>query len=125
MHEVILGQLAQTKARSDAVKKFATTLVEDHTKANEQLKAAAKDAGIPVPDKMLDVHQKHVEFFKEYKGTNFDADFVKHEITDHEKAIALFTRASKEAKNPKIKAFAAKTLPTLQNHLEQAKKLQR
>jgi putative membrane protein len=124
MHEVELGKLAQTKGRTDAVKKFGETLVNDHTKANEELKKIAKEANIPVPDKMLDKDQKDVEMFKEYKGTNFDADFAKHEVKDHEEAIALFTRASKEAKNDKIKAFATKSLPVLQKHLEEAKKIQ-
>ena len=124
MHEVEISKLAQTKARNDAVKKFAETLVNDHTKINDALKAAAKDANIPVPDKLLDEHQKEVDMFREYKGTNFDVDFVKHQVKDHEQAVALFTRATKEAKNEKIKDFATKYLPTLQSHLEQAKKLQ-
>jgi putative membrane protein len=124
MHEVELGKLAQTKARNEAVKKLAETLVNDHTKANEELKKVAKEAGLTVPDKMLDKHQKDVEMFREYKGANFDADFVKHQVKDHEEAVALFTRASKEAKNDKVKAFAAKTLPTLQQHLETARKIQ-
>jgi putative membrane protein len=124
MHEVELGKLAATKAQNADVKKFAQKLVDDHTKANEELKAAAKDANIEVPAKMLEKHQKHVEHFREYKGSNFDADFVKHEIKDHEEGIALFTRASKELKNEKLKAFATKTLPVLKEHLEMAKKLQ-
>jgi putative membrane protein len=123
MAEVELGKLAQTKARNEGVKKLAEMLVNDHTKANEELKKVAKEAGLEVPEKLLDKHQQAVTMFKEYKGTNFDADFVKQQIKSHEEGVALFTRASKEAKNEKIKAFATKTLPTLQQHLEHAKKL--
>jgi putative membrane protein len=123
MHEVQLGKIAEAQAKNDAVKKFAQMLVKDHTKANGDLKAAAKAANIAVPTELDEKHKKHLEFFKNYKGTNFDQDFVKHEVTDHTEAVALFTRASKEAKNKDIKNFATATLPALQKHLEEAKKL--
>lgn len=123
MHEVELGKIAADKAKNEDVKTFAQQLVKDHTKANEGLKTAAKAANIAVPDEMLEKHKKHVEMFRNYKGTNFDQDFLKHEVADHTEAVALFTRASKEAKNRELKDFATKTLPVLQQHLEQAKKL--
>ena len=124
MHEVEISKLATTKAGDAEVKKFAQKMVDDHTKANEELKAAAKEAGLALPDKMLDKHQKHVDEFKTYKGDNFDADYLKHAVKDHEEGVALFTRATREAKNPKIKEFATKTLPVVKEHLEMAKKLQ-
>jgi len=123
MHEVELGKLAAAKATNDGVKKFAERMVTDHTKANEELKTAAKAANIAVPEKIDDKHQKEIDRFKDYKGTNFDADYMKHMVTDHTEAVALFTRASKELKSKELKDFATKTLPTIQGHLEEAKKL--
>jgi putative membrane protein len=124
MAEVALGKIAETQARNADVKKFAEMLVTDHTKANEALKKAAKDAGIDVPDEMNKEDQKVVDRFKNYKGSNFDQDYMKHMLSDHVKDIAAFKRASKEAKNPKIKDFAAKSLPILQAHLDAARKIQ-
>jgi putative membrane protein len=123
MHEVALGKIAENRAKSDAVKQFGEQLVKDHMKANENLKSAAKAANIPVPDKIDAQHQKEIDFFKNYKGTNFDKDFLQHEVKDHTQAVALFTQASKEAKHKEIKDFATTTLPVLQKHLETAKKL--
>jgi putative membrane protein len=123
MHEVMLGKIGAARAKSDDVKAFAEKMVKDHTKANEDLKAAAKSANIPVPTALDEKHQKHIDKFKDYKGTDFDADFAKHMVTDHTKAVALFTRASKEAKNPAVKDFATQTLPVIQGHLDAAKKL--
>jgi len=123
MHEVELGKIAQTMAKNDDVKKFAEQMVKDHTKANEELKTAAKAANIPVPAKIDEKHQKHIDAFKDYKGTNFDQDYMKHMVTDHTEAVALFTRASKELKNKELKDFATRTLPVIQGHLEMAKKL--
>src|SRR3954469_15134603 len=94
MHEVELGKIAAAMAKNDDVKKFGEMMVKDHTKANEELKAAAKNAGITVPEKIDEKHQKHLDAFKNYKGTDFDADYMKHMVTDHTQAVALFTRAS-------------------------------
>jgi len=124
MHEVELGKLASTQAKDAEVKKFAEMMVTDHGKANEELKKAAKEAGLEVPDKMNEEHQKEFDKFKDYKGTNFDQDYMKHMLSDHEKDVAEFKRASKEAKNPQIKDFAAKTLPVVQAHLDAARKIQ-
>lgn len=124
MHEVALGKIAAKKATSDAVKKFGERMVTDHGKANADLKKAAATAGLSVPETMNEKQQKEVERFRNYTGSDFDRDYMKHMISDHESDLALFTRASKEAKNPAIKEFATKTLPVIQAHLEAAKKIQ-
>jgi putative membrane protein len=123
MHEVELGKLAQTNASSADVKKFGERMVKDHTKAGEELKAAAQAAGIGIPLQMLPEHQKHVEKFKTLHGAEFDKAYSAHMVKDHEKAVSLFEKASKSAENPKIKEFATKTLPTIKEHLQMAKKL--
>jgi len=123
MEEVEVGKIAMTKAANADVKKFAEMMVKDHTKANEELKTAAKAAGVEVPTKLLEKHQKHLDVFKDYKGADFDKDYMKHQVADHVEAVALFTRASKELKNKELKDFATKTLPHLQHHLDEAKKL--
>ncbi len=124
MLEVMLGKMAASKATSDSVKKFGERMVTDHGKANENLKKAAAVAGYTVPDSLNEKDEKTYEHFLNYKGSDFDRDYVKHMLTDHEEDVALFTRASKEAKNPAIKDFATKTLPVLESHLEAVKKLQ-
>lgn len=123
LHEVALGKLAAAQGQSEAVKKFGQMMVDDHTKANEALKAAAMKAGLTVPEKMTDEHQKMVDKFKGMKGEEFDKAYAKHMVEDHEKAVAMFTTAGKEAKDAGIKEFATKTLPTLQKHLDEAKQL--
>jgi len=125
MHEVELGKVAADKAKDPAVKQFGQQMVTDHGKANEELKKTAKNAGLEIPDKMLEKHQKEFDRFKNLTGDQFDREYVKHMIKDHEEDVAEFTRASKEAKNPAVKEFATKTLPVVQKHLEAVKKLSR
>jgi len=123
LHEVQLGKMAQSQAASDEVKKFGEKMVADHTKANEELTAAAKAAGIPVPKAMLPKHAKHVEMFKNKKGEEFDKAFMAHAVKDHEESVALFKGASENLRNPGLKEFATKTLPVLEEHLKMAKEL--
>jgi putative membrane protein len=123
MAEIALGKIAQTKATDPDVKRFAQDLVADHTKANEKLMAIAKQLNLSMPTQLPADKQKEVERFRNYTGTNFDKDFVQHEIKDHEKAIELFTQASKECKNEQLKNYATQTLPGLKEHLQMAKKI--
>jgi len=123
MLEVELGKLAAARAKNDDVKKFGERMVKDHTKANEELKAAAKAAGVEVPAKLMDKHQKTLDMFAGYKGDDFDRAYVKDMVKDHEEDVALFTRASRDLKSKELKDFATKTLPTLKEHLEMVKKL--
>src|SRR5437588_6359038 len=48
--EVELGQLASSKASSDEVKKFGQRMVEDHGKANDQLKQLAQSKNVDLPN---------------------------------------------------------------------------
>lgn len=123
LHEIELGKIGAAQAKREGVKALAQMLAKDHAAAHAELVAAAKAANIPMPTKMGENFQKHVDAFKNYKGENFDRDFLKHQIEDHTEAVALFTRASKGAKNKLVKDFATRTLPALQKHLDAAKKL--
>lgn len=121
--EVEMSKIAKDRATDPDVKKFAEKLFTDHTKANEELEKAAKDANIPVPMKPEPEQQKHVDMIRDYTGADFDKMFVKHMIDDHEKDIKMFTRAAKELQNEKLKDFAEKTLPALKEHQDMAKKI--
>jgi putative membrane protein len=123
MHEVAAGKLAAAQGKSEAVKKFGQKMVDDHSKANDELKAAAKKANLDVPAKLDDEHQKHIDHLKGLKGEEFDKAYIKHMIEDHEEDVAEFTRASKEAKDAGVKEFATKTLPVVQGHLDEVKKM--
>jgi putative membrane protein len=116
MMEVEMGKMGQKQAKSADVKKFATLMVTDHTKANNQLKALAKKKGVtleseaPKMDKMDDA--------------SFDKDYMADMVKDHEKDVAEFEKQAKDGSDADVKAWANKTLPTLKKHLELAKETQ-
>ncbi len=120
MAEVELGQLAQENGQSQEVKDFGKKMVEDHTKANDQLKQLASQKGVSLP-KSLDAKDKATKArLEKLKGTQFDQAYMKDMVTDHKKDVAEFQKESKSAMDPDLKSWAGETLPVLQGHLKMA-----
>ena len=123
MYEGRLSYLVGAQSKNRAVRKFAVEVVAGHIVGSTELKAVAKDAGIELPTELDDTHRKLYAAFEQYKGADLDGDFVSAMAARHAVAVVLFTRASKQAKNPAVKNFATAALPTIQKHLEAARKL--
>jgi putative membrane protein len=124
MMEVQLGELAQQKASSQAVKNFGSMMVRDHSKANDELKALAGNKNITLPPAPGEDHMDHIKKLSEKSGKEFDKDYISMMVDDHQDDIDKFEKCSKDAKDPELKAFADKTLPKLREHLAAAKKIQ-
>lgn len=123
MHEVELGKIASMNAADPEVKKFGERMVADHSKANQELMDAAKRANIPVPTVLPTDKQKELDRFRNLKGADFDRQYMSHMVKDHDEDVALFSQATKDLKDPGLKAFATKALPTLQEHQKLAKQI--
>lgn len=123
MAEVKLGKMAQERGASAAVKKFGEHMVMDHTKANKELLAIAKRKGMEVPAGMDLKHKAVMDKMAALQGPAFDKAYAQHMVMDHVEAVKLFENASTKCQDRDLKAFAMKTLPTLQEHLNEAKKL--
>lgn len=121
--EVALGRLAAAQAQSQAVKTFGQRMVDDHTRAGEALKTAARQDGIDLP---ADAASKPADTaaLADLRGAAFDRAYAKRMVEDHEKAVALFRGAARNDGSSNLKAFAQKTLPTLEEHLRMARALQ-
>jgi putative membrane protein len=123
MAEVELGQLATQKASSDDVKKFGQRMVDDHSKANEELKQVAGSKGIDLPMSLNAKDQATKDRLSKLSGDAFDRAYLQDMVKDHIKDVAEFQHESKSGKDSDIKNFASQTLPTLQEHLNQAKSI--
>jgi putative membrane protein len=118
--EVQLGQLAADKASSDEVKKFGQRMVTDHGKANDELKSLAQQKNITLPTD-LDAQDKALhDRLTKMSGAAFDRAYMQHMLADHRKDVNEFKRESTNGKDPEVKAWAGKTLPTLEEHLKMA-----
>ncbi|CAN7751169.1 DUF4142 domain-containing protein [Cupriavidus necator] len=120
--EIDASNLAQAKASSSAVKSFASQMLQDHRAAAAELKRVATTKGVQLPTTPSDQDLKTLEGLGTLNGASFDSQFaIEVGVKAHTEAVALFRKASAEAKDADIKDFAKKTLPTLEHHLEQAK----
>jgi putative membrane protein len=115
--EVQLGELATQKAENSAVKDFGQRMVSDHGKANAELRRIAESKGAMLPAEMSHRENFEVDRFQKLSGKDFDKEYVEHMVKDHKKDVKEFQDASKELTDPDLRAFAEKTLPTLQEHL--------
>jgi len=123
MMEVELGRVAAQQGTSDAVKQFGQRMVDDHSKANDELKQVATTKGLTLPAELDEKHKNDLAKMSKLTGAEFDKAYSKAMLSDHNKDVAAFEKQSKKGTDPDIKAFAAKTLPTLQEHLQLAKAL--
>lgn len=123
MEEVAAGKMGEGKARHADVKSFASMLVTDHTANNQELQSLAKQKGVTLPAALPRKEQKKID--KMQKAKDFDKTFVDVQgLSDHKHDIQEFEKASRNAKDPDVKAYAAKTLPVLQKHLQRAQELE-
>jgi putative membrane protein len=123
LEEVELGRIAAQKGSSDAVKQFGQRMVDDHSKANSELMSLASSKGITLPTTLDEKHQKDVTKLSAMSGAEFDREYSKMMLSDHNKDVSEFEKQSTKGTDPDLKAFAGKTLPTLQEHLQMAKAL--
>ena len=118
--EVEGGKMAEQRATSDKVKQFGSRMVQDHSKANDELKQLAAGKGLQLPT-APDAHsQEMMAKMQKLSGAEFDRAYMDHMVKDHKKDVAAFKQEASAGRDPQIKAFAAKTLPTLQEHLTMA-----
>ena len=118
--EVALGNLGVQKAQSDDVKQFAQRMVDDHSKANDELMDLARKQAIDIPKQMSAEQRATVDRLSKLSGAAFDREYMKAMVKDHDHDVAMFETYSQHGKDEQLKSWAAKTLPTLQDHKEMA-----
>jgi putative membrane protein len=118
--EVEMGKLAQDKASDADVKASGKRMVDDHGKANDELKSLAEQKGVAVPADLDAKDKAELDRLSKLSGPEFDRAYMKDMVSDHKKDVAEFQKESKAAKDPDVKSWAGKTLPTLEDHLKMA-----
>jgi len=117
--EIKASGLAITNSNNQRVIGLAKMMIDDHTKAEDDLKQLASDKKVDEKDTINAVHQQMINDLSKKSGATFDKAYLQMMVTDHEGAIKLFTGATQNA-DPDIKNFAAKTLPIIKMHLDSA-----
>ncbi|HPU49951.1 MAG TPA: DUF4142 domain-containing protein [Burkholderiaceae bacterium] len=118
MAEVQMGKLAQQRASNPEVRRHGERMVADHSKANEELTSLAQAKGIKLPSGPSRAQQRMHDNMAKLQGDKFDRLYMAQMVSDHRKAVSLFEKEARSGDNADLKAFAQKTLPTLQEHLK-------
>ena len=118
--EVEFGRLASQKAESNDVKQFGQRMVDDHSKANDQLKPIAQQKNVTIPTQLSGKEKTLYDRLSKLSGAQFDRAYMQLMLQDHRKDVGDFRKESQSGKDPDVKQFASQTLPTLEDHLKMA-----
>jgi putative membrane protein len=122
--EVSLGNLAMKNASSPEVRQFGQQMVTDHTQANQELQAIAKQQNLTLPDKPDAASSMTEQRLETSKGTAFDTAYVHDMVKDHQQDVADYQQEASAGADPALKGFAQKYLPILKHHLEMAQAIE-
>jgi putative membrane protein len=123
MAEIQLGKLAGDRGSNQVIKAFAERMVVQHGAAADQLKAVAQKNNLALPAGLTSKDQQIMDRLAKLRGSAFDRAYAKNMVEDHEKDLADFQREANNGKNDDMKAFAAQSMPVIQEHLNQAREM--
>jgi putative membrane protein len=125
MYEVQAAKIAQQKATRPAVKQFAARMIHDHTASTEKLKKLLAGGVTATPPADLDERRKGlINDLAAASPADFDKTYMDQQVAAHEEAVTLFKGFQDKGDSVPLKSFASSLLPTIQAHLDMAKKLQ-
>lgn len=124
--EIQSSQLAQTKASSAEVKKYAAAMIAHHTKTTADLTAAAAQTSpaiVPAPALTAE-QQANLDALKAAPaGAEFDKLYADFQVASHTNALATLEGYAVRGDQPMLKAFASKAVYAVKQHLTQAQAL--
>lgn len=123
MFEIQSSQLALKQTQNKDVLDFANKMIADHTKAGQDMQAAAEKQQVTVPTQLDQTHQQQLQQLQGLKDQQFDQAYIQMQLAGHQQAVQLFQQYSQSGPDGDLKTFATQTLPTLQSHLDMIQKL--
>jgi len=122
--EVEAGKMAQSKSQNDQVKSFAQQMIDDHGKALADVQQLAKQKGVTLPTEPDAKHKAMAAKLDKMSGDAFDKAYMAQAgVADHKKVHAMLMKDEKSAKDPDVKALAAKMGPAVEQHLKSAEQM--
>jgi putative membrane protein len=125
MAEVELGKMAMQQGSNAKVKSFGQQMVTDHSKAGDELKSIAKAKGMTLPTALDPPHQATRDKLAKLSGAEFDRAYMDEMVMGHQTVAKKMMTEANSGADPELKAFAAKTVPTVQSHLKMAQDIQK
>ena len=124
LSEIEAARMAQGKTQSEQVKNFAQQMIDDHTKALGDVQQLAQAKGVALPTEPDRKHKRMAQRLAALSGDAFDRAYMDQAgVADHKKTHGLLQKAQSKAKDPDLKALAARTMPIVDQHLNSAQQL--
>ncbi len=120
-----IGRFAAEKTQNKDVKDYAQMLVDDHTKALNDLVDLMNKKGMAQPNGLPKVEHDAMNKLNGLSGADFDREFINMMVEDHQKAVSEFRQEKDMAQDKDVKSYADNVLPVLEKHLQKAQELQR
>ncbi len=122
--EIEAARLAQDKTQNQEVKNFAQQMINDHTKALQEVQQLAQARGVTLPTEADAKHKRMAQRLSGLSGDAFDRRYLAQSgVADHKKTHALLERVQARAKDAELKALAARLQPTVDQHLNSVQQL--
>jgi putative membrane protein len=118
--EVMGGKIAQTHASRSYVRMFGERMIIDHSRQYRDAREVAEDVHVSVPKAPDEVQQRDLMLLSQFHGAPFDCAYLSTEWADHMADVASTKLEIATGKNQRVKAYAHKYLPILQEHLTMA-----
>ena len=112
LSEIELGKLAGHNARSTGINALGSRLARDHGHIGTMIGLISKDKGVTLPTALDAEHRAVVERLSAKTGAEFDVAYTELMVTEHERAIEMFTEATASS-DPDLAEFARRALPAL------------
>jgi len=124
LFEVQAGALAARKGANPETRAFGRRMVRDHSRDYAELARLAHKLGVDIPDEPSEQQQQQaIALWKQLSGKAFDCAYIPYEVVDHMLDIEHNKTEVEQGSNPKVRRFAARWLPVLRSHLDQAEEV--
>lgn len=123
LFEIRSSQLAVKQAKAAGVKSYATMMIKEHTAVGQQLSQLASSLKSPAPTNLVGSLTGVITALQGQKAATFDRSYLQAQVASHQATVKLFQTYLSTKGNAKLRALASQTLPKIEQHLAEARKL--
>ena len=118
--EVAAARDALPQLKNPELKRIAEMLVQDHGSANAKLSKIAEAKGWPVPAPQAAPPPPAGD-----ASGDFEQKWTAEMIAGHERSVALYRAQAQGGEDQDLRKYARDTLPTIEHHLAELRRLQK
>ena len=118
MEEADISRVAAQRTSNPRVRALAEAMAQEHAALSKELALIASDKGVVIPAK-----ENFGEKWVKRDAKDFDLDYLKKMVSDHENTVELFQKQARDGNDPELVNFARKYLSSIQHHLQEANDL--